>query len=445
MTPPHPSRADELASTLIDEIDVTDDDDVEGVEVRVVHTREQLARLCQATGGEQPWMRVLVTALRRFHSSAVDPEPDLAAWIRRGLVAAEGSERLSLLHFSDVPPEMSESRWRVPALATPRELATWLGIGQHELVALADRAGLSRAASDPRRRHYRYAWIAKARAGHRLLEAPKRRLREVQRRILDGIVGCIAPHDAAHGFRTGHSVGGFAAAHVGRAVVIRVDLRDFFTSVTAARVAGLVRIAGYPSEVARVIASLCTHRTPRHVLATSPTPLTPGDRVHLDLPHLPQGAPTSGALANLAAYRIDVRVAALAARLGAHYSRYADDLVLSGDRDLAHAAPTLVARLGAIACEEGFALNFRKTRVMTAGDRQQITGLVVNSRLGVPRTDVERLRATLHNCVRFGPATQNRDGHPDFAAHLRGRVAWVASIDARKGARLRAEFDRIAW
>ena len=94
---------------------------------------------------------------------------------------------------------------------------------------------------------------------------------------------------------------------------------------------------------------------------------------------------------------------------------------------------------------DGFALNFRKTRVMTAGDRQQITGLVVNSKLGVPRTDVERLRATLHNCVRFGPATQNRDGHPDFAAHLRGRVAWVASIDAHKGARLRAAFDRIAW
>jgi hypothetical protein len=236
----------------------------------------------------------------------------------------------------------------------------------------------------------------------------------------------------------------FAQQHVGRAVVLRVDLQAFFASISAARVIGLLRTAGYPEEVSRTLAALCTHRTPSDVLAVAPE-RDPLDLARLRMPHLPQGAPTSGALANLAAYRLDIRVARLAAKLGATYSRYADDLVLSGDRELAHAAPTLVARLAAIATDEGFALNFRKTRVMTESTRQRITGIVVNEKLSAPRAELDRLRAILHNCQRHGPATQNRDGHADFRAHLRGRVAWIQSLDATKGARLHALFQQIQW
>ena len=104
-----------------------------------------------------------------------------------------------------------------------------------------------------------------------------------------------------------------------------------------------------------------------------------------------------------------------------------------------------LVRLGAIAIEEGFTLNLRKTRVMTRGGRQRVAGLVLNDKLAVPRDDIERLRAILHNCVRTGPAVQNRQGVPDFRAHLRGRVAWVSQIDEAKGARLRALFDAIQW
>jgi hypothetical protein len=277
-----------------------------------------------------------------------------------------------------------------------------------------------------------------------LIEAPKWRLRTAQRRILDGILDYIPPHDAAHGFRERRSVVTFAQQHIGRAVVLRVDLQAFFASVFAARVIGILRIAGYPEEVSRTLAALCTHRTPPDVLADAPE-RHPLDLARLRTPHLPQGAPTSGALANLAAHRLDVRVAGLAAKLGASYSRYADDLVLSGDRQLARAAPTLVARLAAIASEEGFSLNFRKTRVMTESRRQRITGVVVNEKLSAPRAEVERLRAILHNCQRHDPATQNRDGHADFRAHLRGRVAWIRSLDPGKGAQLNAMFEQIQW
>lgn len=342
------------------------------------------------------------------------------------------------------PPEMRESSWRVPALATPKELAVWLGIAVDTLTALADVRGISRTARDPRRRHYRYTWVAKQH-GHRLLEAPKRRLRTVQRYVLDGIVAQISPHRAAHGFRAGHSIRSFAAPHVGRDVVIRLDLQAFFTSVFAARVASIFRAAGYPARVAQVLAALCTHRTPGDVLGAQPQPRDHVMTTRLRSPHLPQGAPTSGALANLSAYGLDVRVSALAASVGAAYSRYADDLVISGSRDLVRAAPTIIARIGAIALEEGFSLNFRKTRVLTASQQQRVTGLVINEKLSVPRAEIERLRAILHNCARTGPAAQNRDGYPDFRAHLLGRISWVESVDSAKGARLRALFETIRW
>jgi len=340
------------------------------------------------------------------------------------------------------PPEMRESRWRVPALPTHGELARWFGLSHERLDILADRRNLSRDARDPRARHYRYTWVAKRTGGHRLIEAPKPALRTLQRNVLDDIVTRIPPHAAAHGFRAAHSIRTFAQPHVGQDVVIRVDLRAFFTSITAARIAAMFRTAGYPASIAATLAAVCTHATPRDVLRAAPS--VP-DRFRLEVRHLPQGAPTSGALANLAAYRFDVRVAALAETAGAMYTRYADDLALSGPAPLARAAPALLFRLAEIAREEGFALNASKTRIMRASTRQRLTGLVVNQRLAVARHEIETLRAILHNCIRFGPAAQNRSGVADFRAHLRGRVAWISSIDPKKGERLAARLAQIQW
>jgi hypothetical protein len=404
-----------------------------------------VARMRDAIGVERPWMsRLALVVLASFATAPTNAAGMLAAWVWERPELVEGlREKRPIVRFAVSPPEMAESRWNVPALATTRELATWIGFDLDTLVVLADRRGISRT-SDPRARHYRYAWLPKRAGGARLVEAPKWRLRVAQRRILDGILACIPPHDAAHGFREGRSVISFAQPHVGRTVVLRVDLQAFFTSVFAVRVFGILHTAGYPEEVSRTIAALCTHRTPADVLAQAP------ERDSLALarlrePHLPQGAPSSGALANLAAYRLDVRVAGFAAKLGARYTRYADDLVLSGDRALIRHATTVVARLSTIASDEGFSLNFRKTRVMTASDRQRVTGIVVNEKLSASRRDVDRLRAILHNCARHGPASQNRDDHADFRAHLRGRIAWVASLDPAKCARLQALFDQVRW
>jgi RNA-directed DNA polymerase len=87
----------------------------------------------------------------------------------------------------------------------------------------------------------------------------------------------------------------------------------------------------------------------------------------------------------------------------------------------------------------------RKSRFMRQGVRQQLAGVVVNTRTNIRREDYDRLKAILTNCIRHGPASQNRDGHSDFQGHLAGRIAYVAMLNPERGRRLRGLFDRIAW
>jgi retron-type reverse transcriptase len=150
-------------------------------------------------------------------------------------------------------------------------------------------------------------------------------------------------------------------------------------------------------------------------------------------------------LANLVCFSLDRRLSGLAARLGARYTRYADDLVFSGDRRLIRDAPAIERLVATICADESFMLNERKRRVMPRSARQRVTGVVVNERVNVPREEFDRLKATLFNAVRDGPTSQNREGLEDFRAHLTGRVAWVSSLNPARGARLRALLEQIDW
>jgi hypothetical protein len=234
--------------------------------------------------------------------------------------------------------------------------------------------------------------------------------------------------------------------------VARFDLESFFTSVTAGRVYGIFRRAGYPEPVAHTLAALCTTTTPLPVRQAAPPPagpflVQPRRRLlhRLAEPHLAQGSPTSPALANLSAYALDRRLDGLAARLGATYTRYADDLTFSGPRRLVRVAPGLVRLVRTIATDEGFCLHEGKTRIQTGAQRQTVTGVVVNRHLNVARPDYDRLRAVLHDAARSGPHAANRAGHPDFRAHLLGRIDWVVSVNPARAEKLHHAFAAIDW
>jgi len=160
---------------------------------------------------------------------------------------------------------------------------------------------------------------------------------------------------------------------------------------------------------------------------------------------VPQGAPTSPALANICAYRVDCRLSGLARSAGAAYTRYADDLAFSGDGAFEKCVERFTWHAAAVLLEEGFTVHHRKTRIMRQGVRQRLAGLVANQRINVVRADFDRLKAILNNCVSHGPESQNREAHTAFRSHLQGRIEFVKMINPAKGLRLRGMFDQIQW
>jgi RNA-directed DNA polymerase len=351
-----------------------------------------------------------------------------------------------------VPTRMIRRPHPVVRLDDQAALAGLLDLPLPMLDWFADLRDMQRRAPAGALHHYRYHWVPTRGGGSRLLEAPRPRLRALQRRVLEATLAPIPVHTAAYGFVAGRSAVDGAAWHVGASVVLTLDLRSFFASITAPRVAGVFRAAGYPEPVADLLAGLCTHATPAMALTAMP-----GDGVaaaqqqrfqlqrFLSRRHLPQGAPTSPQIANLCAFVLDRRLQAYADALGATYTRYADDLTFSGDHELRHRASALIKAVAGIVREEGFTLNPSKTRVQGRGRRQSVTGIVVNDRTNMARPDYDMLKAILHNCAERGPETQNRTGHSDFRGYLLGRIGWVTELNPGHGHRLRADFDRIAW
>jgi hypothetical protein len=335
--------------------------------------------------------------------------------------------------------------WKVLPITAVGELAEKLNLRPNELLWFADGRGLERKVGEERLRHYRYRWIGKRDGSARLVEAPKQHLRTIQRFALEKILNAIPPHEAVHGFRKGRSIKSFTGPHAGKDVVLKVDLRNFFPSVSAARVRAVFLTAGYPENVAEVLMGLCTNSTPAAVIGEAPTEKGYYLQKLYGQPHLPQGAPTSPALANLCAFRLDCRLAGLAQAAGGTYTRYADDLVFSGGTDFARGVERFYIKVCAIALEEGFEVNTRKTRIMRRSVSQRAAGLVLNEKVNIGRREFDVLKAILMNCVRTGPSEQNREKVTDFCSHLAGRIAHVTMVNRERGEKLRGIFERIEW
>jgi RNA-directed DNA polymerase len=342
--------------------------------------------------------------------------------------------------------------WPITDIESVDRLAERLELSHGQLAWLADVRSLERTVSQLRLRNYRYRVLPRRGGLPRVIEAPKARLKEIQRWVLHEILDHVPPHDAAHGFTRHRSVIDHARLHTGQQAVLRLDLKDFFASIAAARVYGIFRTVGYAPSVAHVLTGLSTNTVP--VTVWREVPSAAERRLvqprfwlgrQLSTPHLPQGAPTSPALANLAAFRLDRRLTGLAASFGLRYSRYADDMTFSGRIRLRRHSGQLQELVATITREEGFALNPAKSALHTAGGRQSVCGVVVNLRPNVTRAEYDRLKAILHNAARHGPESQNRAGIADLEAHLRGRIAWVASLNPDRGERLRQRFAKIDW
>ena len=339
----------------------------------------------------------------------------------------------------------ADPRWLeyfgLPQLATPDDLATWLGMPIGRLAWLTHHMRPGRRPQDAKDAHYHYQWKKKRSGGWRLIEAPKEELKAVQKKILHEILDLVPAHPSAHGFVTGRSILSNAAPHVGNKFVLKLDLENFYTTVKYSRVVALFRSLGFSREVSLWLARLTVSAPPWNLSA----PTRNSEFWQAMTHHLPQGAPTSPALANLSAFGLDVRLSGLAKAYNLKYTRYADDLTFSGPGMSIPALNDFIPLATKIIVSERFYVNKRKRKLIRESQRQCVTGVVVNEKLNVSRVDFDRLKATLYNCVKHGPESQNRNQHPDFAAHLRGRIAHVMQLNAERGEKLLGLYQQIRW
>jgi RNA-directed DNA polymerase len=286
----------------------------------------------------------------------------------------------------------------------------------------------------------RLRWLTYHRGGAALVHynrysTPKPELAKAQQWILENVLSKVPVEAQAHGFVPQRSIVTNATPHVGRGVVINLDLKDFFPTITFGRVKGLFKQLGYSEHVATVL-GLLTTEPPRVAVEIDGKVL----HVALGARQLPQGACTSPAITNVLCWRLDRRLQGLAEKQQLSYTRYADDLTFSGD-DETRIARLLKSIRGVISAE-GFVENPKKTHVMRRARQQEVTGVVVNDKLAVSREDVRALRATLHNVEKHGLVSQNSKGHPNFAAYLKGRVEFVCMVDKARAPALRAQLAR---
>ena len=328
------------------------------------------------------------------------------------------------------------ARLALPPMHDAQDLARTMGVSLEELRFLAFERRVSRIS------HYRRFAMPKKAGGLRIISAPMPRLKRAQYWVLDNVLARAPVHPAAHGFLKGRSIVSNATPHVGQAVVINVDLKDFFPSIALPRVRGVFTQLGYGKQVATTLALLCTESATEEVDVDGETfYVSHGPRV------LPQGAPTSPALTNILCRRLDARLQGAAARLGFRYTRYADDLTFSGDESVRKQAGKLLWRVRQIVVDEGFTPHPDKQHVMRSHARQNVTGIVVNEKPSVDRATLRRFRAVLFQVEKDGPAGKQWNGNENVLAALEGYALFIRMVDADKGAPLlaRVRAARAKW
>lgn len=275
--------------------------------------------------------------------------------------------------------------------------------------------------------HYKTFSIPKKSGGLRHIWAPKDNLKALQKWILENIVERMPIHGAAHGFVPGRSIVTNAELHTDSKLLVNMDLKDFFPTFTFRRVKGIFRAAGYMEGISTVLALLCTE-APRRIVKNGDETLyvATGKRC------LPQGSPASPMLTNVACMRLDRRLTGYAEANGWRYSRYADDLTFSAPAAVAETPneKALLDFLAMVTKEEGLNIHPGKTTIRKEGQRQEVTGLIVNGKgnARVPKKVRRMLRSALYN-AKAGKEVEN--GYN--LTQLMGYGAFVHATDMEQG------------
>ncbi len=281
--------------------------------------------------------------------------------------------------------------------------------------------------------HYQRFQLPKKSGGVRTISAPMPQLKAAQHWILENILYKISNSDAANGFVRGRSIVTNAQPHIGKDVVVNIDLKDFFPGIAYKRVKGLFCKLGYSEQVSTILGLICTEpEVDEIILDGRKYFVAKTARV------LPQGAPTSPAITNLICFKMDRRFEGLSKKYGYAYTRYADDMTFSAKGDAATKVGQLLWAVKKVVEEEGFVLHPDKLKVMRKGDRHEVTGIVVNEKLSIDRTTLRKFRALLHN-VELTGLSGKKWGKGSIIASMEGYANFVAMVKPEQGKKLKAQ------
>ena len=251
------------------------------------------------------------------------------------------------------------------------------GFRRNQMLCFAD-------TSKDNRRAKRYR-MHKKHGGTRAIVAPHQSLLCMLKGFNALLQQYYEPTTWCYGFVKGRSVVQNAQQHLGKRYILNIDIKDFFPSITRQMVEDvlLAEPLKCSTEAARLLSGLCTAAEPQ------------GDV-------LPQGFPTSPTLSNMVCKKMDEELATAAQRIGATYSRYADDMSFSSDKDVLRPTGSFYLQVSTIVEKYGFRLNDRKTRLQRRGRRQQVTGVVVSHKVNVTREYARQIRSLLYMWERYG-------------------------------------------
>ena len=283
---------------------------------------------------------------------------------------------------------------------------------------------LKKVINDSQKLYYDFN-ISKRSGGKRQISMPGEILKEIQALIKNKILENIKISDKANGFVKHKSIITNAKEHLNKEKILNIDLKDFFSSINKNRVYYIFKnICGYTNEVAWCLTKLVTYKD-----------------------SLPQGAPTSPILSNIVSYMMDVRLEKLAQKFGVTYTRYADDITFSGDKNIIN--DKFLEYIINIIEDCGFTINDKKTRFANKGSRQEVTGLIVNNNeVNVPSKYIKEIRQELYYINKFGiKEHRKRKGFKNkyYREHLLGKILYVNAINPKKGMELLKEYNKVVW
>ena len=325
------------------------------------------------------------------------------------------SLNISLTEKESLEQCILNNKSKIPIILDTYHLSNILGIRWNVL---------KRVINESQKSYYEFS-ISKKNGGKRKISMPEEILIHIQRSIKDKILSKIAISKYANGFVEKKSIIINAEKHLDQEMLLNIDLKSFFPSIHKGRVYYVFnKLCHYSNDVSFCLTNLVTYKNA-----------------------LPQGAPTSPIMSNIVAYMLDIRLSTLAKKLEINYTRYADDITFSGNRNKIN--KSLLNLVTKIVEECGFRINESKTRFANKGRRQEVTGLIVNGKkVNVPKNYIQEIRKELYFLKRFG-IKQHREkiGFKNlyYQDHLLGKIMFVRQINEEKGEILLDLYNKIDW